>query len=247
MLLYLKLVSVNKAMEDIENTRLPSHAHGANFGEAETQFFSKHPDGIIVGLDEAARGTLAGSMYGAAVALDKGGFERIRDFVYDSKVTRTPALRKRMAESIQSNSVSIYVSRITVDEINAGDNLDFLNRKVLQDALDGTLAGMPSRKCAPTLVLCDSTRLRPVYNGNPVDVYIKGERLHASIAAASLLAKSAFDDEVAELHKLYPRYNFLAHSGYGTASHLGKIRTLGYLPVHRVVFKSFNGMFPAKI
>ena len=234
-------------MEDLDKMKLPSHAHGVHFGEAEAKFFSAHPDGIVIGLDEAARGTLAGSMYGAGIALDKDGFERIREFVYDSKLTRTPTLRKHMAETIQSNSVSIHVSRITVDEINAGDNLDFLNRKVLQDALDGTLAGMPSRKCAPTLVLCDSTRLRPVYNGNPVDVYIKGERLHASIAAASLLAKSAFDGEVAELHKLYPRYNFLAHSGYGTASHLGKIRTLGYLPVHRVVFKSFNGMLPAKI
>ena len=213
-------------MEDLDKMKLPSHAHGVHFGEAEAKFFSAHPDGIVIGLDEAARGTLAGSMYGAGIALDKDGFERIREFVYDSKLTRTPTLRKHMAETIQSNSVSIHVSRITVDEINAGDNLDFLNRKVLQDALDGTLAGMPSRKCAPTLVVCDSTRF---------------------IAAASLLAKSAFDDEVAELHKLYPRYNFLAHSGYGTASHLGKIRTLGYLPVHRVVFKSFNGMFPAKI
>ena len=234
----------NEKGEDL--AKLPAHSHAEDFGRLEESFYAAHPDGIIIGLDEAARGTLAGSMYGAAVALDKAGFERIRNMVYDSKLTRTPALRKNMSEAIQSNSVAMHIARVTVDEINSGENLDYLNQKVLQEALDITLAGMPSRRNAPKLVICDSTRLPPIYCGKSIDVYVKGERSHASIAAASLLAKSAFDTEVAELHKRYPRYNFIAHSGYGTASHMGKIRTLGYLPIHRVIFKPFKGMFPAK-
>lgn len=212
--------------------------HDTDYGQAELGFFQKYPNGYVIGVDEAARGTMAGGMYAAAVAIDFAGYKQLKDNVYDSKLTHTPQLRKVLSEKIKSHSMS-EIARVDVSDINTGINLDILNRKVMQEALSNLSAKLAASDVA---VYCDSTHLPPVYNGKKVEVYTKGERHFVSIAAASILAKSAFDAEVVEMDKKYPKYAFLQHSGYGTPQHLGKIRTLGYLPVHRLTYKSFIGI-----
>ena len=211
-----------------------------DYGQVEHEYLSKYPDGYVIGIDEAARGTLAGGMYAAAVALNISGYTELKDRIYDSKLTHTPQLRSVLAELIHAHSVSC-VARVDAAEINTGTNLDTLNRRVMQEALDGVVAAIGT---VPVAVFCDSTHLPPSYNGTPVETFVKGERHFVSIAAASIMAKSEFDTEVDEMDKKYPKYAFRAHSGYGTASHLGKIRAMGYLPVHRLTYKCFRGIKP---
>lgn len=214
---------------------------GVQFGRIEEEFFYNHPDGIVIGIDEAARGTLVGSMHAAAVALDAKAFSELQHVAIDSKKTRTPEQRKALQEIITGRSVAYANDNIPAKIINEGLNLDILNLQAMQGALDSVLSQINNQHI---LVLCDATRLPPQFKGKPVPTTEKGEAHHVSVASASILAKYAFDLEIMQLHLKYPRYKFLQHSGYATKSHLGKIRTLGYLPEHRIVYKTFTGMKP---
>jgi ribonuclease HII len=71
----------------------------------------------------------------------------------------------------------------------------------------------------------------------PYTPLVKGDRRSLSIAAASILAKTARDRLLRELDALYPRYGFASHKGYGTPAHLAALQTFGPSPVHRLSFK----------
>jgi ribonuclease HII len=66
---------------------------------------------------------------------------------------------------------------------------------------------------------------------------VQGDSLSVSIAAASIVAKTARDNIMAAYHNIFPRYNFVNNKGYGTAEHLAAIRHFGPSPVHRRGFK----------
>lgn len=86
----------------------------------------------------------------------------------------------------------------------------------------------------PSYVLVDGNRMPdlPV----PAETIIKGDANSASIAAASILAKVARDRKLRELDKLYPKYGFSKHKGYGTKAHYEAILEHGPSPVHRMSF-----------
>ena len=180
------------------------------------------PPYLEAGVDEAGRGPLAGPVVVAAVILPNH-FKL--DELDDSK--RLTALkRERLAPQIESQAVAYAVEFVEIDEI------DQVN--ILQATLNGMQRAVENLKPAPQRALIDGNRA-PVLNCE-VKTVVGGDRLVASISAASVLAKVYRDRLMLSMHDLYPEYGFDRHKGYPTAHHLERLKVLGPCPIHRKSF-----------
>lgn len=176
----------------------------------------------IAGVDEAGRGPLAGPVVAAAVILPV----RCRlTGVDDSKQLSAPE-RDRLYAVIMDRAVGVGVGSATAEEI---DRINILEATKL--AMRRALAELSP---TPDYVLIDAVPLLGV--PMPVRPIIKGDAVSVSIAAASIVAKVTRDRLMAQLHYIYPRYNFLAHKGYGTEEHLARLAEFGPSPIHRQTF-----------
>jgi len=180
----------------------------------------------ISGLDEAGRGALAGPVAAGAVILPV-----VKDIqvqlagVRDSKLM-SPRQREQWAERIRLAAVAWGVGMASNDEI---DRIGILpaTRLAMQRALE--LLSPP-----PQYLLIDSLILRE--DPLPQCAVIHGDRLCLSIAAASVLAKTARDMWMREIASTYPGYGFERHKGYGTKQHLAALECMGPTPLHRRSF-----------
>jgi ribonuclease HII len=177
---------------------------------------------LTAGVDEAGRGPLAGAVYASAVILDP---ERPIDGLTDSKKL-SPKRREALTQTIKSQALAWAIASADVQEI------DTLN--ILQATLLAMQRAVLQLSLAPALVQIDGNRA-PVLP-MAVQTIIKGDLTVAAISAASILAKTARDASVMQLHELYPDYGFAQHKGYGTALHLERLRALGPTPAHRRSF-----------
>ncbi len=180
------------------------------------------PDTLTAGVDEAGRGPLAGSVFASAVILDP---ERPIEGLTDSKKL-SPKRRETLALAIKSQSLAWAVSSADVAEI---DSLNILQATML--AMQRAVQLLSLR---PSLVLIDGNRAPKLPMA--VQTIIKGDLTIAAISAASILAKTARDASVMQLHEIYPDYGFEQHKGYGTALHLERLRALGPCAAHRRSF-----------
>jgi len=182
---------------------------------------------VIAGLDEAGRGAWAGPVYAAAVALPND--ERvceILDGVRDSK-QMTARQRERYEGCIKSVSIAWAVGSASESEI---DQLGIVPATCLamQRAIDEMVY-------PPNHLLIDYISLHDC--ACPQLSLPKGDRQSLSIAAASVLAKTARDAFMVRQDALYPGYGFARHKGYGTAQHLAALNALGPTPFHRKSFR----------
>ena len=182
----------------------------------------------LCGVDEAGRGPLAGAVYAAAVMLDPA---RSIAGLNDSKKLSEKA-RERLAFIIRAESLAWAVAYATVEEI---DRLNILQATML--AMQRAVAGL---KVRPQAVWVDGNRC-PDWD-YPSRAIVEGDAKVAAISAASILAKTARDAAMRELHARYPQYNFAGHKGYGTAAHLKAIRQHGPCPEHRQSFSPVKQM-----
>ena len=180
------------------------------------------PSGLVCGIDEAGRGPLAGPVVAAAVILDP---ERPIAGLDDSKKLGEKR-REALALLIRERAVAWAVAEATVEEI---DRLNILQATFL--AMQRAVAGLGIR---PTSALVDGNRCPQL--AIPVTAVIKGDGKIASIAAASILAKTVRDAAMRMLHARYPQYGFASHMGYPTATHLRALEAHGVSPVHRRSF-----------
>ena len=174
------------------------------------------------GVDEAGRGPLAGDVYAAAVILDPA--HPITGLA-DSK-TLTEAKRELLATEIKAHALAWCVASASVEEI---DHLNILQATLL--AMQRAVQGL---EVVPDLAWIDGNRA-PVLNC-AVRTIIKGDALVPAISAASILAKTARDATLVQLHRQYPQYAFDQHKGYGTALHLERLRLHGPCAAHRRSF-----------
>jgi ribonuclease HII len=180
------------------------------------------PDEIICGVDEAGRGPLAGPVFAAAVILDPN---RPIAGLRDSKKL-TEARRDLLAPLIKAQALAWAVAQASEDEI------DQLN--ILQASMLAMRRAVEALSTVPTLALIDGNRC-PVMQIQSIAI-IGGDDKVDAISAASILAKTARDAALVDLHALYPHYCFDQHKGYGTALHLARLREHGASPVHRRSF-----------
>lgn len=174
------------------------------------------------GVDEAGRGPLAGDVYAAAVILNP---HYTIDGLADSKVL-SEKKRQHLAHTIKAHALCWSIAVATVEEI---DQLNILQATLL--AMRRAVEGLSIQ---PELAWVDG-------NQSPrlscrVETIVKGDALVPAISAASILAKTARDQDLQRLHKLYPEYAFDQHKGYGTALHMARLKQYGPSPVHRRSF-----------
>jgi ribonuclease HII len=179
----------------------------------------------VAGIDEAGRGACAGPLVVAAVVLDKTSIKRIQGLA-DSKLL-TPAAREVAYEDIVKHAVDWHVITIPHTEIDT-IGLHVCNVAGMRRAC----AGLTKR---PAYVLTDGF---PVHGlGAPALAMWKGDRVAASVAAASIVAKVTRDRMMRELDERYPVYGFCRHKGYVTDEHLRALEEHGPSPVHRRSFR----------
>ncbi|MDQ2719298.1 MAG: ribonuclease HII [Bacteroidota bacterium] len=183
-----------------------------------------HNKFIEAGVDEAGRGCFAGPVFAAAVILPKDFFH---PSLNDSKQL-TKEERDQLRPIIEKQSISYAVSSVTNEEI------DQIN--ILQASFKAMHLALNKLKSKPEILLIDGNRFKP-YKKVPHHCIIKGDGIYASIAAASVLAKTYRDAHMQSLHKKYKMYSWHSNKGYGTAEHRAAIAAHGLCRYHR---KSFN-------
>lgn len=180
------------------------------------------PPGLVCGIDEAGRGPLAGTVVAAAVILDP--LRPIAGLNDSKKLSEKK--RDALAVQIRERAVAWFVASASVEEI---DRLNILHATML--AMQRAVAGLSVR---PISALVDGNRCPKL--DIPCEAIIKGDGKIASIAAASILAKTVRDAEMLGLHEQYPMYGFDRHMGYPTAAHFKALEEHGASPVHRRSF-----------
>lgn len=176
------------------------------------------------GLDEAGRGCFAGPVYAAAVILPKDFYHPLLN---DSKQL-TKEERDQLRPIIEKESVAFSVASVNNDEI------DRIN--ILQASYKAMHLALKKLKSNPDILLVDGNRFK-TYKKVPHYCIIKGDGIYASIAAASILAKTYRDEYMINLHKNYEVYRWHNNKGYGTVEHRNAIKEYGLCRYHR---KSFN-------
>lgn len=183
-----------------------------------------HEDLLEAGLDEAGRGPLAGPVFAAAVILPKDFHHPLLD---DSKKMSARA-REILRPVIEKEAIAWAVTAVSAEEI------DTLN--ILWASVTGMQRAVRLLKTRPDFLLVDGNRFRP-FDGYRYATIVHGDATYASIAAASVLAKTYRDDHMRELARKYPQYGWDRNMGYPTPEHIAAIRQYGYTPEHR---KSFH-------
>ena len=183
---------------------------------------------LVIGVDEAGRGPLAGPVVAAAVLLKKFKFSQRID---DSKKL-TARQRKKAFFEIKRNSLYAIcsVSHRQIDKIN-----------ILQATILAMQKAIP--KLAKQLKPKELKRVFVIIDGNmrfklkfPYQSIVKGDNKSLSIAAASILAKVRRDQIMDAYHKIYPQYGFIKHKGYPTQVHRDILKAKGPVAIHRKSF-----------
>ena len=176
------------------------------------------------GVDEAGRGCYAGPVFAAAVILPKDFFHPLLN---DSKLLSAKQ-RDELRPVIEKESVAFAVGQVCNNEI------DIIN--ILQASYKAMHLALDKLEKKPAQLLIDGNRFLPYKNIKHTCI-IKGDSIYASIAAASILAKTYRDEYMASIHKEYAHYGWDKNKGYGTLTHRKAIKENGLCKYHR---KSFN-------
>ena len=177
----------------------------------------------VAGVDEAGMAPLAGPVIAGAVILPRNyKLKRLND----SKQILDEGVRAELAEQIKRDAVGWAVGRAEVEEI---DTLNIYHAGLL--AMRRAVEGLTS---LPDFILVDARRIP--HCATPQRGIIKGDTLSASIAAASIIAKTTRDAIMTEFDSVHPGYNFKTHKGYPTPEHCRCLKELGATPIHRRSF-----------
>jgi ribonuclease HII len=180
--------------------------------------------GSIAGIDEAGRGCLAGPVVIACVSLD---YTAQIPGINDSKLLSAHA-REIIYEHLIDTALSyniICIDASTIDQVN-----------IRQASIRGFQEASRLHNTAVDHFLIDGRDL-PLDLADKARAVIKGDQIHACIAAASILAKVHRDRLMQDYDRLYPHYGFAQHKGYGTIAHYAALRKYGACPLHRKSFR----------
>lgn len=183
------------------------------------------PDRLEAGCDEAGRGCLAGPVACAAVILPPGFSHPLLD---DSKKL-TERQRDTLRPIIESQALAWCVVMVSPAEI---DRINILNASIL--GMQRAVSGLDIR---PDHILVDGNRFKPHPDGIPYTTVVHGDATYASIAAASILAKTHRDALMDTLAREYPQYGWAQNKAYPTKAHRQAIAQYGPTPYHRLTFR----------
>ena len=205
---------------------------------AVTLEFERKAGDPVMGIDEAGRGPLVGGVYAAAVSVPLDLAERLLagewSAINDSKKL-SEKKRFALAEVIKSTPGCRWaVASASPAEI---DRLNILNAThlAMRRAAEGVARQLSTAaECnRQPSILVDGLPVKSLTNSTNV---IKGDAKSLFIAAASILAKTARDEDCFRLEREYPGYGFAKHTGYPTKAHMEALKKLGPCPEHRRSF-----------
>ncbi len=176
------------------------------------------------GTDEAGRGCLAGPVTAAAIVLPRT-FEN--SILTDSKLLSVKN-RDLLQPLLKAESICFGIAHVFSETI---DDINILNASIL--AMHKSIEKLSA---LPSYIIVDGNRFKPFLD-IPYTCIIKGDSKYASIAAASVLAKTARDAYMLQLHEEYPMYNWKQNKGYPTKEHRAAIKKFGITKYHRKSFK----------
>jgi ribonuclease HII len=177
---------------------------------------------LICGVDEAGRGPLAGPVYAAAVILN--GNHPITGLADSKKISEKK--REQLALEIKQHATAWAIASATVEEI---DEINILRASLLAMRRAVEALTVQPHEVLVDGLYCPETNL-------PSRAIVKGDSTVAEISAASILAKTARDAAMVEMHQLLPQYGFAVHKGYPTAAHIAALNLHGVSPEHRKSF-----------
>ncbi|TQR21093.1 ribonuclease HII [Psychrobacillus vulpis] len=190
--------------------------------------YCKSENDLVAGVDEAGRGPLAGPVVTAAVILRKNTEELIG--LNDSKQI-SKKKRSELANKIKNNAISYFIHFQSVEKIDQLNIYEATKQSMTESVL--------CLQKQPSVVLVDAMEL-------PIDIethsIIKGDAKSLAIAAASILAKTARDEYMDQLHDEYPQYLFNKHAGYGTKQHIEMLHKYGPTIHHRKTFEPIKSL-----
>ena len=199
----------------------------------QEQFYSDKVK-VIVGVDEAGRGPLAGPVVAAVCILPRA---YINKEINDSKQL-SEKKREELFELIKKDAIAYGVGIVSAEEIDTL-NIYEATKKAMKEAINNL-------KVKFDLILTDAMPLK----GFDVEVVpiIKGDAKALPIAAASIIAKVTRDHMMEELGKKYPEYGFEVHKGYGTAKHMEALKKYGPIKgIHRYSYKPVQKALEIKL
>lgn len=175
----------------------------------------------VAGVDEAGRGPLAGPVVAAAVVVRDPSF---REKIADSKKLSEKKRQRAFVEIFEKCEVGIgEAGEKEIDEFNIHNATLLAMKRAVEDL-----------KTKPDYLLIDGRMNIPVAQERTC--LVSGEDKSVSIAAASIIAKVYRDSIMMKLDRLFPRYGFRKHKGYGTKEHFRAIKKYGPSSVHRKTF-----------
>ncbi|ODS49781.1 MAG: ribonuclease HII [Halanaerobium sp. 4-GBenrich] len=181
---------------------------------------------LIVGIDEAGRGPLAGPVVAAAVILDP----EQKIYGLDDSKKLSCQKREELYEEIYSKAL-VGVGKASSSEIDKY-NIREATFVAMKRAVKNLLPNLDKH---PDILLVDGNALIPNLTMEQKAI-IDGDADINAIAAASIIAKVSRDNIIFEYAKKYPQYNFKSNKGYGTAEHIAALEKHGSSPVHRKSF-----------
>ena len=207
---------------------------------------------VVMGIDEAGRGPLAGGVFAAAVSVPVAVAAALLDGPWsevDDSKKLTAAKREALAETVKSTPECTWcVASASPAEIDSLNILRATHLAMKRAAL-GVAAKVAEKMEAAKAPLPRNTGFKILVDGLPVPGLpfpsrnvVKGDAKSLLIAAASILAKTARDADCMRLERLYPGYGFAKHKGYPTPEHLAALRDLGPCPEHRMSFGPVSQM-----
>ena len=181
-------------------------------------------DLVEAGCEEAGRGPLAGPVFAAAVILPKDFYHPLLN---DSK-KMTEKAREELRPIIEREAIAWAVVEVSAEEI---DTINILNASIT-----GMQRAVRKLSIKPEFLLIDGNRFKP-FDDYKYQCVVKGDATYASIAAASVLAKTYRDEYMRQLAQEFPQYGWERNMGYPTKEHVQAIIEHGYTQHHR---KSFH-------
>lgn len=211
-----------------------------NFPTFEYEKLAALSGHLVVGIDEAGRGPLAGPVVAAAAwyRSSQGDFprgeERYTRLIRDSKTLSGHQREEAYRWIVEHFEIGVgSVDAEMIDRVNILQATFLAMREALEALLKKRILNEHSRLAIRVLV--DGNRNIPELE-YPQEALVRGDARSVSIAAASIVAKVTRDRMLDKFERQYPEYGFARHKGYGTAAHLSALWRFGPCPIHRQSF-----------
>jgi len=184
---------------------------------------------LVVGIDEAGRGPLAGPVVAAACYIDKSfNVEGIKDSKQLDPLARKEVYHRLISHPGVKYGIGIVDASI-IDTTN-----------ILQATMQAMLIAISKLPVDPDYLLIDGNCFPKT--SLPGLALVKGDERSLSIAAASIIAKEKRDELMLEYHKKWPTHGFDFNKGYATKEHILAVKTYGVTPIHRVTFEPIRSL-----